>query len=79
MANGNGPTDREWGELRSDMSHVVEILARMEVKQDVDHDVCQDYKVWKPEHEAAHKRERGILAGLSVIGTAAASVLAWFK
>ena len=43
------------------------------------HDICVAYREWKVEHEKTHARERGILASLSVIGTAAAAVLAWFK
>lgn len=34
---------------------------------------------YREEHNDRHNRESGLLAGLSVIGTAAASVLAWFK
>lgn len=40
------------------------------------HDAVKTYIM---EHDGRHKRERGILGALSVVGTAAASVLAWFK
>ena len=86
MADGNGPTAREFGELRSDVSHVIETLARIEAKQDLDHDVCQDYRTWKPEHEKVHSehdrthvRERGIFGMLIAAGTAIGSAFGIYK
>ena len=86
MVAGNGPTAREFGELRSDVSHVIEILARIESKQDVDHDVCQDYRTWKPEHEKVHVeherthvRERGIYAMLIAIAGTVGSALGIYR
>jgi len=81
MTAGNGPTAREFGELRSDVTHVIEILARIEAKQDLDHDVCQDYRTWKPEHEKvheehgrAHARERGVFGMLIAAAAGLGSV-----
>lgn len=82
----NGPTGQEWGELRSDVTHVLDILARMEKTVIADHDVCVKFVEWrgahdlalvtaKEAHEKVHIRERGIFAMLI---TAAGGVGAWF-
>ena len=86
----NGPSGQEWGELRSDVTHIAEIVARIDETVAGDHDKVIKAEAWAGEHikahfaaqdahEKLHTRERGILGAMTAIGTAAASVLAWFK
>jgi len=85
MANGNGPSGQEWGELRSDVSHIAEIVARIDETVAGDHDKVIKTEAWvrehgkahtvaKEAHEKVHLRERGIFAMLI---TAAGGFGAW--